>query len=302
MGRRRRESASSLDLLLDTICNTFGGVVFMAILVVVLLRMTSETHGDAPPDAERQEALAALEARREEAAARLATLRQAADQQAKLLAQVTKPENQPALAKLDETKRQRDKLNQERLNRLGEISQAQIEINRVATEMATLDASLKVLPDKVAKLESALANEVAARSQAARLPMQRDTDKDEAPLLVREGRLHTVYLFGDDGTVVFNSAECEEHKGQVREVTTRPGSGLKLDDSDAVRREIEVRLANLEADSFYLAIFVWPDSFAEFRKLKEVIVDRRFEYRLVPMRADGKVVMGAASQAPAKVQ
>lgn len=33
MGRRRRGSASSLDLLLDTICNTFGGVVFMAILV-----------------------------------------------------------------------------------------------------------------------------------------------------------------------------------------------------------------------------------------------------------------------------
>ena len=77
---------------------------------------------------------------------------------------------------------------------------------------------------------------------------------------------------------------------------------MKVDDSDAARHEIDVRLANLEADSFYLAIFVWPDSFAEFRRLKEIVVDRRFEYRLVPMRADGKVVMGAASQAPAKVQ
>lgn len=34
-----------------------------------------------------------------------------------------------------------------------------------------------------------------------------------------------------------------------------------------------------------------PDSFTEFRRLKEIVVDRRFEYRLVPMRADGKVVM-----------
>ena len=302
MGRRRRGSASSLDLLLDTICNTFGGVVFMAILVVVLLRMTSETSGDAPPDAERQAALSALESRREESAARLATLRQAADQQAKLLAQMTKPENQPALAKLDEVKRRRDELNRDRLDRLGDIGQAQIEINRLAAERESLDRALAELPGKVATLAAELAKEVAARSQAARLPMQRDTEKDEVPLLVRGGRLHSVYLVGDDGSVAFNSAECVEHQGTVREVTTRPGSGVKVDDSDAARHEIDVRLANLEADSFYLAIFVWPDSFTEFRRLKEIVVDRRFEYRLVPMRADGKVVMGAASQAPAKVQ
>ena len=41
MSRRKRTADSSLELLLDTICNTFGGVLFRAILICVLLRMAS---------------------------------------------------------------------------------------------------------------------------------------------------------------------------------------------------------------------------------------------------------------------
>ena len=40
MSRRRASRQDSLELLLDTICNTFGGVLFIAILVVLLLQQT----------------------------------------------------------------------------------------------------------------------------------------------------------------------------------------------------------------------------------------------------------------------
>ena len=40
MSRRRSRKQDSLELLLDTICNTFGGVLFIAILVVMLLQQT----------------------------------------------------------------------------------------------------------------------------------------------------------------------------------------------------------------------------------------------------------------------
>ena len=39
---RRRAGDSSLELLLDTICNTFGGVLFLAILVSLLLKSTRD--------------------------------------------------------------------------------------------------------------------------------------------------------------------------------------------------------------------------------------------------------------------
>lgn len=38
--RRKPAPTDSLELLLDTICNTFGGILFIAILVVLLLQMT----------------------------------------------------------------------------------------------------------------------------------------------------------------------------------------------------------------------------------------------------------------------
>ena len=51
MSRRRRqrtETNSSLDLLLDTICNTFGGIIFLAILVAVLLQFSGAAPFETP--------------------------------------------------------------------------------------------------------------------------------------------------------------------------------------------------------------------------------------------------------------
>lgn len=43
--RRRGEDASSLELLLDTMCNTFGGVMFIAISLVVVVSMVRSASG-----------------------------------------------------------------------------------------------------------------------------------------------------------------------------------------------------------------------------------------------------------------
>lgn len=40
--KRNRDTESSLELLLDTMCNTFGGVMFIAIALVVVLSMTTQ--------------------------------------------------------------------------------------------------------------------------------------------------------------------------------------------------------------------------------------------------------------------
>ena len=49
MSRRRAAKQDSLELLLDTICNTFGGVLFIAILVVMLLQQTGKGVSPPPP-------------------------------------------------------------------------------------------------------------------------------------------------------------------------------------------------------------------------------------------------------------
>ena len=51
MSRKAAPVGDSLDLLLDTICNTFGGILFIAMLVVIL---TSQISRDAAPSAPAQ--------------------------------------------------------------------------------------------------------------------------------------------------------------------------------------------------------------------------------------------------------
>jgi len=45
--RRIRGPGDSLDLLLDTICNSFGGIIFIACLVAILARDTPPARGSA---------------------------------------------------------------------------------------------------------------------------------------------------------------------------------------------------------------------------------------------------------------
>lgn len=303
MARKRRGAGSSLDLLLDTICNTFGGVVFISILVVVLLRMTSQARVVNAPTAEAQAELVALDGRRDQAAAKLKSLREAAAQQQRIVRQIAKPENETLFDELQDLKSRRDLLDEQRLNSLGSLSQSQVAVNQVAAQLETLDRLLKDAPPKLAALEAELKAEIDRRAQDARLPLQRNTDKIGFPLLLRGGRLHSVYVISASGSFVFNSGECEMTTALgVKEVLPKPGAGVAVEDTDGSRQALAERLAGLESDDTYITVFIWPDSFAQFRLLKDVLVARRFEYRLVPMTEDGKVVIGVPSTMKVKVQ
>lgn len=303
MGRRRRGPGSSLDLLLDTICNTFGGVVFIAILVIVLLQMTGSTQLDVPPGEAEQKELIALEARRDDVESRLKSLRETAAQQEAILTQITDPNDEALAADLKELRTRRDDLAADRRKSLGEISQAQISTNEAAAKLASLENDLRDVPMKVAALEVALKEELAKRTETARLPVQRDTEKREIPALFKAGRVHFVYIVNSDGSVIFNSSECRSGNAPgAQEVESLPGTGVAIDESDQSRADLDARLRSLDSETDYLAVFVWPDSFAQFRLLKDQLVSGGFEYRLVPMTVDGKVVRNAPKTSKPKVQ
>ena len=46
--RRRRDQTDGLELFLDTICNTFGGIIFLAILVAILSQTQGMMNQDNP--------------------------------------------------------------------------------------------------------------------------------------------------------------------------------------------------------------------------------------------------------------
>ena len=55
MNLRRQRPNDSLDMLLDTMCNTFGGIILLAVLVTLLT--SRERHGSAATASDTQEML-----------------------------------------------------------------------------------------------------------------------------------------------------------------------------------------------------------------------------------------------------
>src|SRR5436305_7777463 len=82
---------ASLELLLDTICNTFGGVLFISMLVVIMTNLTSTTVALKPPVEAAQDEMVKLQQEFSTSRERLNSLRAALDQQSAIEKQVVDP-------------------------------------------------------------------------------------------------------------------------------------------------------------------------------------------------------------------
>ncbi len=156
MGRKKNTGESSLELLLDTMCNTFGGVMFIAIALVVLMSMMSSVDSSLLVPAEK---LKALEAE-------LATLLRQNETLDKAL---QKLENHPARKEIAEIMRLQKQLSAARIQeemektrkaleeqnfllRQNSFSQENARIRNAEKRRETLAKELKTLQERLEKI------------------------------------------------------------------------------------------------------------------------------------------------------
>jgi hypothetical protein len=290
---RAQQAESSLELLLDTICNTFGGVIFLAILVVILVQMTSRSDATDSP-APSQAELAELDQRRSENQAKLETLRSAAAQQAELIKQFAKPENREALSQLQRMQSSREKLSDARSRSLGQVSQSQMKANEIAEDLKRMELALRDARQALAAAEEALRREMASRTRTARLSVLQASKKPNSrALLLRYGRLFQREKRVPEGFVL-NTADCEERQDGTKHVLVLKPSGGKPIKGDA-QAVFNAVLSDYDKTTDDLVVVVWPDSFEEFAPLRDAMVRSNFTYDLQPMTKDGQVIIGPAS-------
>ena len=123
-----------------------------------------------------------------------------------------------------------------------------------------------------------LEQEISTRSRSAKLPKQRQSRKKEVPFFLRGGRLSAYARRGRDGELVPNTTEfVEKRDARGRYVEPKPGAGISIDLDGRSGRTIRSRFAGFNKDQHYVAVFVWPDSFAQFAMVKDVLVGQGFE-------------------------
>jgi hypothetical protein len=287
MSKRKKPPSSSLELLLDTICNTLGGVLFLAILVSLMLRASSPLRVVAISAESLQEEILGLEKQQADTTTRLESLRQAAAGQERIAEQFATPDMAKALTAYRELREERDGLISNRASRLAQIARSQGEILHLMERQKSLDEAMVAAGTRVREAEVAIRSELGTRAQTARLPRLRMTNKREIGLIVRYGRVyfwHRYDRFGNRLGLNTDEFVIVEDHGPDLETIPKPYAGLPIGDLHA-RTALAVQLREFDNRRHYLALVVWEDSFDVFQLLKKVVVDLGFEYRLMPVAA-----------------
>lgn len=314
MSRRTQEQPDSLEMLLDTMCNTFGGIILIALLIALLARETkvkaAATRAVTESEVMLQRRITSVEQDLREARARQTALEQQ-----------TRESTQADLFRLVEQREQLRQLSagltellrnsQSRLDAGPVANSSQVEeaihqmLQRVSeteqrqTEARNLQASLQTKQREQRRTlqqdSNRLAQALAPRVQRLRLPREHETTKTHLYMIVRHGRLYPLYIFRNDNPERnTNSLRWIEESPTVRRVEPLPTLGAPVTTENA----LSPFFRQYPADNLYLVFQVYEDSFAAFNTAKAAAVTLGFEYTWQPRRNSEVLRIGAGSAPP----
>ena len=286
MKRRATLEFDSLELLLDTICNTFGGILFLAVLVIILVHRTGESLQRAAVAKLDRKAASSKSQDLDQRQSELRSLERALNEYRTTLTGLKTEEAAAQAHRVLELREEVAALTADRVKYLQQFASLNNQLEGDEQKRERVRSSLALAKKDEQSLEEKLDRERKNRTRTTSLPILRQTDKREFPLILRFGHLYVPFT-AESGLVTRKSNLSEfvvlDDKGPVIRATPKPYAGLPIDDGDELPNSVRRKLNSLDHGTVYLAIGVWEDSFEEFQLLKEIIVKLGFEYRLIPI-------------------
>lgn len=312
---QRFKQPDSLEMLLDTMCNAFGGIILIALLVSLISREVQRTEAQthsALDDSEMSDRrIARAEADLEDAIAYQQELEQRRTDpvQAERLRLV---ERREALRRKIEASRELELSGNQDLERREGASAAQLqerfralvsehqevhrewvsERNRYETAMAAQAA----LQQRIEQTESGLRSATERQTRRLRLPREHDTSRKPWHVIVRHGHLYPVHLFvGGSKERNTMSIDWRTDVDGNEVVIPRPAGGL---DPATAGAAVGNLFAALSPDEYYLVFHVYADSFAAFIQAREAPLRQGFEMTWVPLENSVHLIMRPWSDEP----
>jgi hypothetical protein len=302
---REEEEGGSLDMLLDTLCNTFGGIILIALLLALSVNKKSvELHDKlVKTDDNKSE----LIREREQLKNSLLDLQ---DEQTLVLEDL-EDEADRMREEIADTKDNLDDLNSDAsaAETLAKREKEKLE-NLKELELKEEEERLS-LEEEVARLETILEHQELSQElkkkpyRKVSLPQLKDTRKKPFPVIVAHGKMYPMLRFGigkvdknEDG-LTWNQTADERFRIEVD-----PNKGVDPMNEQILEGFLStVRNAPRSVrQSFFLNLFVFSDSesFGVFNKIRDEAVLRDLECNWVPISE--LPLMLKADNMPWKVQ
>jgi len=293
MRRRRSREDDSLDMLLDTISNTFGGILFLTLLVALLVHSNKSTTLEQQSQSVSQHELTQLRKGLATKTIQLQSLSQVLATQQQTLADFKPSQSHSIIERILELKSKKLALVQQRMDLTASWSRLANENTNLDKELQDRSSRHRQSQQDIARLFQQLKKEVRKRTRMARLPALRTTQKQEFALVMRYGRLYFLHASKLDkqlGSLNYEDFVVLKREQSTVRITPKPYAGLAVDASGSLEEALQGKLQHLSSKELYLAIAVWEDSFREFEHLRTALVNIGWEYRLIPVEEQGSIL------------
>ena len=285
---RGDDDTGSLDMLLDTLCNTFGGIILIALLLALSVNDKSKELYDKTIKTEDNSS--ELLEQRNQLKNSLLDLE---DEHAEEIVDVD-DDIDKARREIDDLKDEVDALkedgsaaedlakrNEDRLEQL-KIDEKELEQNRLTTE------------EHISRLETILEHQQLSAElkkkpyRKVSLPQAKGTQKEQLPVVLAHGRVYPMLIL-NLGRIIKNENGLKWVALPDGRLEVSPDPAMGIDPNNAAQLDTflnSVRdAARTVKKAFYLNLFVHSesDSFALFNKIRDEAALRDVSYNWIPV-------------------
>ena len=282
MRRYPRGDGGSFDLLLDTMCNMFGGMVLIAILLAVLTQATGKTKPSTTSDKDIR--ISAETAAMQQAEA--VQLRELVARNEQRLSDMTNVVATLTANDVEQLRRHMSKLAREQTARKKKLTSRKKTAEQKKRELSRL----KDETDKIQKQAERETMKVERRN--LRMPRLTATDKSPVFLAVKNGVLCAINDVAQKPSPYSKrkysptSVKVHHEPGGLDIIEVQPEREQRLSGDALPGRIGKQILANVDRRAEFLWFAVYPDSYGEFNLAKEFFAGRGYEFNWTPLAED----------------
>jgi hypothetical protein len=288
--RRSQEPGDSLELLLDTICNAFGGILFLTILLTMFLRLSHPKSDNKKVSEAARREMTELGDQLEIALSELESLERSLAVQTQTRSRLVDADLEEQYRDLEQLRERQQRIERSILETSRAAAREQQQVDAIGAKSEALDRDLNRTKTAVNAAAKKLDAEQQRRTKSVVPPHTRTSHKRELGLVVRYGRVYEERRWDRSRTSMEPNLDdfvvLGESGGFVK-MTPKPYKGLPIDETATFSNGLDILLTPYDANQWHLCASVWEDSFENFLVLKKVLLARGYEIRLLAL-ADGE--------------
>jgi hypothetical protein len=279
MNIRRRSLTDSMQLLVDTICNLFGSIVIISLLMAMISK-------DVPPDAsanpssDLQRQIQQAQSELDESRRFQSTIQPSADDAQRLaLADHINELKTIVSSNLDLIQTNATHTN---------VTATQIPVESLLKEKSELQTQLAALTNQLERIKQ-------ANTRLLRLPRERATGKKTYYFICRFGKIFPVHVMLN-GRRELNTQTLDWRRTPEGEVAA-PKRELGFDPTTGLAA-FERLFNAIPAQTYSIHFLVYSDSFPAFLTARQIPLTRNFDTGWEFFTDDRQVIFSASGEAP----